>query len=261
MFGLDEWITGHWMGSHGGAMAFLVAVLLGLRHATDPDHLTAVSTLVLADQREGTRRATFLGLAWGLGHAATLFAFGLPVILFRSYLPEAVQRATEAAVGVVIIALAVRLLLRWQRGAFHSHPHTHEGLRHAHPHAHELRQAREHGQEHSNAHRHAHSEALGRSPLAAFGIGLVHGAGGSAAVGVLLVGAMSGRAEGVVALVLFAAATAVSMALVSSAFGYALTRGPVAHRLAGLVPVFGLGGLVFGVWYAFDALGGLGAAL
>lgn len=268
MFGLDEWITSHWMGGLGQgaghvstAMALLVAVLLGLRHATDPDHLTAVSTLVLADQREGTRRATFLGLAWGLGHATTLFGFGLPVILFRSYLPEAVQRATEAAVGVVIVALAVRLLLRWKRGAFHSHAHSHEGLRHAHPHVHELRRAEEHAVEHSNAHRHGHSEALGRSPLAAFGIGLVHGAGGSAAVGVLLVGAMSGRTQGVIALVLFAAATAVSMALVSSAFGYALTRGPVAQRLTRLVPVFGLGGLVFGAWYALDALNGLAPAL
>ena len=79
MLGLDEWIVK--LGG-SGMMALLVAILLGLRHATDPDHLTAVSTLVLADRRHGRRRATVLGLAWGLGHAATLFGFGLPVANF-----------------------------------------------------------------------------------------------------------------------------------------------------------------------------------
>ena len=96
-------------------MALSVAVLLGLRHATDPDHLTAVSTLVLGDRHQGTRRAGALGLAWGLGHAATLFAFGLPVILVGRFLPEAVTGAAEMAIGVVIVALAARLLLRTLR--------------------------------------------------------------------------------------------------------------------------------------------------
>lgn len=234
-------------------MALLVALLLGLRHATDPDHLTAVSTLVLSDRRQGTRRAGRLGLSWGLGHATTLFAFGLPVILFRRYLPQAVASGAEVVIGLVIVALAVRLLVRWRRGAFHSHPHEHDGVQHTHPHAHELRDPREHGP----AHRHAHAESLGRSPLTAYGIGLIHGAGGSAAVGVLLVSAVSGRAQGVVALILFAAATALSMALVSTAFGYALVRGPLARRLEACVPLMGVGGALFGAWYAWDALGGL----
>lgn len=234
-------------------MAFLVAILLGLRHATDPDHLTAVSTLVLSDQKQGTRRASLLGLAWGLGHATTLFLFGLPVILFRRYLPEAVQSGAELVIGLVILVLALRLLLRWRRGAFHTHLHTHGVARHAHPHVHELRPRESHGE----AHRHAHAEALGRSPLASFGIGLLHGVGGSAAVGVLLIGAVSGRAAGVVALFLFAAGTALSMALVSSAFGYALASGAVGRRLERWVPVCGVAGALFGVWYAYEAWRGL----
>src|SRR3989440_12786021 len=110
MLGLDDLIARL---GNSGLMAFVVALLLGLRHATDPDHLTAVSTLFLADSRNGPRRATVLGLAWGLGHASTLFAFGLPVVLFRRYLPDPVQRAAEAAIGLVIAALAIRLLIRW----------------------------------------------------------------------------------------------------------------------------------------------------
>jgi ABC-type nickel/cobalt efflux system permease component RcnA len=246
MTGVDEWIVT--LGGKG-AMAFVIAILLGLRHATDPDHLTAISTLFLADEKGGPRRATLLGFSWGLGHATTLFAFGLPVVLFRQYLPEAIQRAAEALIGLLIVGLAVRLLLRWHRGYFHVHPHTHGGVQHAHPHAHEHGR----GSEHPRVHAHLHSEALGRSPLTAFGIGLVHGVGGSAGVGVLLVGAVSGRAQGAIALLLFAAATAVSMAVVSSAFGYALARGVVRQRLVDLVPLFGALSLLFGVWYSLGA--------
>jgi cytochrome c biogenesis protein CcdA len=248
MFGLDELIVR--LGG-GGAMALVVALLLGLRHATDPDHLTALSTLFLADARNGPRRATKLGLAWGLGHATTLFAFGLPVVLFRRYLPDPVQRAAEAAIGLVIVALAVRLLVRWHRGYFHVHPHSHGPVQHAHPHVHEHPHA---AAAHSIPHAHPHAEGLGRSPLTAVGIGMVHGVGGSAGVGVLLVGAVSGQMQGVLALVVFAAATALSMALVSTAFGHALARGAVKRRLTDLVPLLGAASLLFGVWYSLGAL-------
>ena len=252
MFGLDEWIVK--LGS-SGILALLVAILLGLRHATDPDHLTAVSTLFLTDNRHGPRRATLLGLAWWMGHAVTLFGFGLPVVLFRRYLPDPVQRGAEAVIGLLIALLAVRLLLRWRRGYFHLHAHDHAGVRHAHPHAHEHSGGSE---GHPVQHIHSHAEALGRTPLAAFGIGLVHGVGGSAGVGVLLVGGASGRVNGVLALLVFAAATAVSMALASTAFGYALARGAVRRRLTDLVPVLGAASLIFGIWYSLGALQGPG---
>ena len=80
MSGLDERIA-H-LGAGGSILlALAIALLLGLRHATDPDHLTAVSTLALSDDRRGARRAGLLGLAWGLGHATTLALLGLPLVL------------------------------------------------------------------------------------------------------------------------------------------------------------------------------------
>ena len=239
-------------GSGTGVLGLVVAVLLGLRHATDPDHLTAVSTLVLSEERDGARKAGVLGLAWGLGHATTIVGLGLPIVLFQRYLPEAVHRAAEAVIGLLIIALAVRLLVRWHRGYFHAHPHAHGALRHVHPHVHEHGPAG-HG---AAAHTHRHAEGLGRTPLAAYGIGLVHGVGGSAMVGLLLVGAAASRALGVLALLLFAAGTAVSMALVSAAFGYALTRAPLSLLVGRLMPVVGVASLVFGVWYAAGAVWG-----
>jgi hypothetical protein len=221
MFGLDEKIA-----SLGSGEAFvlvaLIAVLLGLRHATDPDHLTAVTTLIAGDHKHDHRSARSLGLVWGLGHATTLFIFGLPIVLARGYLPGPVQQGAETAVGILIIGLAIRLLIRWRQGAFRDGP----------------------------GHRHAH----GRTPLQAYGIGLIHGVGGSAGVGVLLLAAIPDRAEAIVALALFAAFTAVSMAFASSGFGYALTRPRVLERFATVAPALGMVSLAFGVWYSLGAL-------
>jgi len=247
MFGLDDLIAR--LGG-SGVMAFVVALLLGLRHATDPDHLTAVFILFLGNQDDGPRRATRLGLAWGMGHGLTLFAFGLPVILFRSYLPDAVQRGAEAMIGMLIAALSVRLLWRWRRGYFHVHAHCHSAVRHVHAHMHEHTGHIQHSPEHV----HSHGESLGRSPLAAFGIGMAHGLGGSAGVGILLAGAVSGRTQGVIALLIFAGATAASMALISTAFGYALVNGALRRRTSDLVPWFGCASLLFGVWYSAGAM-------
>ncbi|MDQ3740225.1 MAG: hypothetical protein M3389_04695, partial [Actinomycetota bacterium] len=168
--------------------------------------------------------------------------------LFSDALPQAAQRAAEVAIGLVIIALAVRLLLRWQRGYLHVHVHEHGGVPHAHPHVHE----RDHAHE---PHDHRHEEGLGRSPRTAFGIGLLHGVGGSAGVSVLLIGAISSQAEAVAALVLFATATAVSMAAASAVFGRALASGPAQRRFATLAPGFGTVALLFGAWYALGAAG------
>jgi ABC-type nickel/cobalt efflux system permease component RcnA len=229
----------------------LMAVLLGLRHATDPDHLTAVSTLLLSQKEGGARRAAVLGLAWGLGHATTLTAFGLPVILFSRLLTEPVQRAAEALVGALIILLAVRLLWRWKQGYFHVHPHRHGSVYHVHPHVHT--RSNDEG-DHPLQHAHSHPDALGRSPAESFGIGLLHGVGGSAGAGVLLVGMTGGKIEGVVALLVFAGATAVSMSLLSIVVAHALARGAVRRRLHELVPILGTAGVLFGAWYSLAAL-------
>ncbi|MGZ4383179.1 MAG: hypothetical protein ACXVZO_01940 [Gaiellaceae bacterium] len=205
MFGFDQQIA-H-LGA-GGALgvALLVSLLLGLRHASDPDHLAAVGSLSAAEHGSGAGR---LGLAWGAGHATTLLAFGLPVVLWRGYLPEQVRRLAEVVIGLVIIALALRLLL-------HHHPHRRV-----------------------------------RSRWQAFGIGLVHGTGGSAGVSVLLLSTISEQTVAVLAMLLFAAGTAVSMALVSSILGRTIVRIPFGL----LRPGMGSLSLLFGAWYVLGAVG------
>jgi cytochrome c biogenesis protein CcdA len=249
VLGLDDTIAGL-SGGGGLVVALAIALLLGLRHATDPDHLTAVSTLVMSEQTRGARRAARLGAAWGLGHALTLFVLGLPVVVLGSRLPDWLQRTFELAVGVVIVALAARLLLRWKRGYFHVHEHTHGEVRHAHPHVHEAAPA----DPHPHVHEHSHARQLGRSPLAAFGIGLIHGAGGSAGVGVLLVAAVPDPAAATAALAVLALGTAISMTAVTALFGHALATGPLPRKFELAAPVLGAFSLLFGLWYGLAAL-------
>ena len=212
MFGFDDQIAEL---SSGGSIliVLLVAVLLGLRHATDPDHIAAVTTLMASGCDHARRRAAALGAWWGLGHALTLVVFGVPILLFEAYLPETVQRGAETAVAALIVYLAVRLLVRH---------------RHRHHHGHEV-----------------------RTPLAAFGIGLVHGMGGSAGVGVLLLAAIPSTALAVASLVVLAFFTAVSMTMVTTGLGATLAARQSA--LVAAAPALGLVSLAFGFWYAAAA--------
>lgn len=225
----------------------ILALLLGLRHATDPDHLTAVATLVLDGDR-GARRAGALGLAWGIGHATSLFGLALPFVLVGAALPDPARRIVEAAIGILIVTLAVRILVRWRRGVFHSHPHMHGGRVHTHPHVHRETVDHDAGADHN----HRHATALGRSPMGAFGVGLLHGVGGSAAAGVLVVAAAPGIEAALAALAFFASATAISMAATS--FLFALVVAPTARRIEPLIPLFGLGAFAFGIVHTVGAL-------
>jgi hypothetical protein len=192
-------------------VALGVALVLGLRHASDPDHLVAVTSLVAAEQGD-VRAATRLGAWWGVGHAATLLALGLPLIALKEELPAWLERGAEIGVGLVILLLGLRLIGTWVRPARADRT---------------------------------------RSPRRAFGIGLLHGLAGTGAVVVLLIAAMPGRLEAAAALTVFAPMSMASMALCTSAFAWVLTR-PVIEPLyrTVLVPALGLFGLAFGLWYA-----------
>jgi high-affinity nickel permease len=240
MFGLDDRVASF---SDGTTLVLIVAVaiVLGLRHASDPDHLAAVTTLVAGGRERASKAAARLGLCWGLGHATTLFAFGLPIVLFKAYLPGPVQQGAETAVGALIVGLALLLLTRWRRGLFHVHVHTHGSGLHAHGHTHDDEP-------------HPHRSPATRSPLQAYGIGLVHGLGGSAGVGVLLLASIHDRGLAVGALAIFAACTAASMCALSTGFGLTLGRAGTAGLLARVAPVLGFASLAFGVWYALGAL-------
>jgi high-affinity nickel permease len=109
----DGWLEGFLQGPTTLWVVLVVSLLVGLRHASDPDHLAAVTTLIASQERERIRKATSLGLLWGLGHGTTLVLVGLLLVLLGQYLPERVAQAAEIAVELIIVMFAVRLLVRW----------------------------------------------------------------------------------------------------------------------------------------------------
>jgi high-affinity nickel permease len=242
MFGLDSAI----MSLSDGAKLLVivgVSILLGLRHATDPDHLAAVTTLVASREKPTRRAATTLGGCWGLGHASTLFLCGIPIVLFKAYLPVPVQEGAETAVGLIIVSLAIVLLVGWRKGLLHAHVHDHDGRHHVDFHT----------LAPSSAHAHERPIRV-RSPIQAYGIGMIHGIGGSAGVGLLLLASIHNHAYALIGLTLFALFTAVSMTLLSSLFGMTLANASVARSFGRIAPALAIASLLFGLWYALSAL-------
>jgi ABC-type nickel/cobalt efflux system permease component RcnA len=241
MGALDSQLAGLFDGASLPA-ALGIALVLGLRHASDPDHLVAVTSLVAADGGD-PRAAARLGVSWGVGHAAVLLALGIPLIGFRSELPGALESGAEKAIAAVIIVLAARVIWKWVRGDFRTGRHWHApsstsvdgGGIHRH-----LR--------HGDAADHPHRAV--RSPRQALGIGVLHGLAGTGAVVVLLLAALPSQVEAGLALAVFGPMSIVSMALFTTAFAWLLTRrliDPVYRTV--LVPAFGVFGLSFGLWY------------
>ena len=241
---LDTLLTGLFDGAPL-LVALGIAFVLGLRHASDPDHLVAVTSLVAADGGDA-RGAARLGAWWGLGHAAALIAIGIPLIVFKSELPTWLESGAEKAIGVVIVVLAARVIWKWLRGDFRAGRHRHapaaadtSSSTHGHRHSHLRRGTEE---------RHAHRSV--RTPQQAVGIGMLHGLAGTGAVVVLLLAALPSQLEASLALAVFAPMSIVSMALCTTAFAWLLTRrviDPIYRTV--LIPAFGLFGVTFGLWY------------
>lgn len=156
-------------------------------------------------------------------------------------LPELAQRVAESAIGAIIALLALRLLLRWRRGGYHLHAHEHGAGRHTHFHAHGATANHEHG------------HVAPRTPMQAFLIGVTHGIGGSAAVALLLLASIPGQGWAAAALLIFAFGTAVSMSVLSGAWGWVLGTNAVRRHVRAAVLPLGLLALLFGLLYAAAA--------
>jgi high-affinity nickel-transport protein len=172
--------------------AVVLGLLLGLRHAADPDHVLSVSAIVA---RHGEARAAArVGLAWGLGHGLTVLLAGAAIVLLQLAVPARLTLGLEAAVGLVLIALGVA----------------------------NLRRA-------AGAHAHApfDSESDGRSPLGSFGVGVVHGLAGTAALALVAVAAMPSPGAAVVYLAVFALGSTLGMVALSLGIG-----GPLGWAVA-----------------------------
>ncbi len=177
-----------------------LGLLLGFRHAFEPDHLAAVSTLATRQGR--LLDACRLGLAWALGHTASVGVVVGAIILFGLRLPDRLWPAADFLVALLLIALGGTVIIRYARGRWHLHMHSHAAGPHLHLHSHA----------HGVAHEHTHPQGDARRSL---GFGLLHGLAGSAAILVLLVAAAPTRAAQLAYFVAFAVGTTVGMLVVS----------------------------------------------
>ena len=153
-----------------------ISLALGVRHAFEPDHLAAVSTLATRQGR--SFRAAWLGLAWGLGHTTSIAAVALIVIAGGLTLPARLWPAADVLVGLLLVALGTAVLWRYARGRWHMHRHAHDREEGGGPHLH----LHSHAQGVSHEHMHAHW-----GWRRALGFGLLHGLAGSGAIIILLV--------------------------------------------------------------------------
>jgi high-affinity nickel permease len=243
-----------------------VGFFLGMRHATDPDHVIAVTTIV-SNQRN-SMRAALIGAFWGLGHTLTIFVVGAGIILFNLVIPVRVGLSMELSVAVMLIILGLINVAGFVRSmpagsiqsheeekAVHSHAHSHGDYIHSHPHAHQPE---------------GHPHAPDHTPLAwmdrVFGrvglyqylrplvVGIVHGLAGSAAVALLVLTTIRNVHWAVAYLLIFGVGTIAGMMLITMSLASAFTmvgkgRQKFSRRLALASGLLSLG---FGLFVAYQ---------
>jgi ABC-type nickel/cobalt efflux system permease component RcnA len=235
-----------------GAFAILgLGLVFGLKHATEVDHVVAVSTIVSEHRQIG--RAALVGGLWGIGHTFSLLVVGLVVLCLRVAVPEHVANWLEFGVALMIIGLGVNALVRAllrKRAQAHVHRHQHDGLAHAHIHFHEDETTLEHGADSPAPHSHA-IPRLGFKPLL---VGAMHGLAGSAALTLLVLTQINSTLLGLLYLAVFGVGSIFGMLLMSFLIGLPFTLS--ARRLSGvnygLQAAAGGFSIAFGLWYAYQ---------
>jgi hypothetical protein len=235
-----------------GALPLLLGLLLGLRHAFEPDHLAAVAALMGRSSRGAGR----IGAWWGAGHAAALLSAGTAVILLGWRVPREVEALLELAVASILLVLGGRILAHHlKRDRAHLHLHEHDGIVHAHLHYHDHAE-REHAQ-------HAHPHPLQRWLMPArrpFLVGFVHGLSGTGAATLLVLAASPSTAAALLALALFASGTLIGMAALSWILSLPVSAARKGSSILYRTLQLGSGtaSLVVGLLLAIHTLGSMG---
>jgi hypothetical protein len=184
-----------------------LGVLLGMRHALEPDHLAAVSTLI--SEHRSPAKAALLGLCWGIGHTLALVIVGIALIVLRAEMPPRMADVFELGVAVMLIALGLRSIARAAREGPDGPPavHAHGGRVHRH--------------NASARHVHVGPFTLARRPLI---IGVVHGLAGSGALAALVLATLPTTVSRVAYMTVFGLGSSLGMAALSGFLGWPLAR-------------------------------------
>lgn len=217
---------------------------LGLKHATEADHLAAISTIVT--DRKSVWSASLVGGLWGVGHTISLFVASVAVILLHFEISDRLARGLEFCVALMLVALGFDTLRKLARGGqLHMHLHRHGGHLHAHPHIHEVSGSHQVGQadeQPPNQHTH-HGLAIGPRPLI---VGMIHGLAGSGALMLLVLSTISSPLVGMSYILVFGIGSIGGMMLMSLLLSlpFHLTTKRftgVERTMRGMAGVFSLG--------------------
>ncbi len=219
-----------------------LGLILGLRHALDPDHIAAVSTIV--SESRSVRRSSLIGTCWGLGHTMSLLVAGVLVIALKIQISDRLALWMEFAVALMLILLGLKAVLKPLRGwRIHVHQHAHGGSSHSHVHLHRP------SEEHAHPHRH-----LIRSGARPFLVGLVHGMAGSAALMILVLATIPSALAGLIYIAVFGLGSVGGMLIMSSLISlpFILTRQRFNVLSQGLQVAVGLFSLGFGLFLSWQ---------
>ena len=199
-----------------------VGFLLGMAHATDPDHVLAVTTIVNRESR--LRKAALVGLAWGVGHTVTIFIVGTIVIILGVSIPAQLELSMELLVCLMLVVLGAASLDRF------------------------FRQKRAGGI--------SSPQVTGSRSARSLAVGIVHGLAGSAAVALLVLTTISDATWGLIYLLLFGAGTILGMTLFTLSFSSASAY--LSRRFHGfsrwMSGLAGAGSIAFGLFMAYFLL-------
>jgi high-affinity nickel-transport protein len=235
--------------------------VLGLQHATDPDHLVAVATIVTRERRFAA--GALVGALWGLGHMATLTVVGGVLLVLNLSLEPPVTTGLEILVAAMLVILGLLRLGDAARGistvgAEHlttDHDHGHAEAVHSHPHAHGHR---EHGHPHVHPSRALLAALSGggrRVAARATLVGAVHGMAGTAAVSLLVMATLRSPAGAVLYLAVFGVGTIAGMTALTAIMAYPVALAARSRRARQVLAVgAGAGSIAFGIVYALRTI-------
>jgi ABC-type nickel/cobalt efflux system permease component RcnA len=237
------------------ALALGIGFALGLKHATEADHLLAITTIV--SEQRSIWRSGLVGALWGVGHTASLLVAGVLVIILGIAIPDPVAGVLEFLVALMIIFLGSRVLyltLR-RRTHVHVHTHSHEGHPHTHFHFHDASDAHEL----SNASTHAHGSdhhPRGLSGWRPLVVGMVHGLAGSAVLTLLVLTEVvrdGSRARGMAYLLVFGIGSIGGMLLMSMLISlpFVLTTRRFERIEVPMRLLVSISSIAFGLYYAW----------
>lgn len=213
--------------------------LLGMRHALEPDHLAAVSTLVTGERN--SYRAAVLGACWGVGHTLTLLAAGALLVVLQTAMPAKVANLFELFVALMLVGLGLRAMYVAARQGPSGAVHVHQHGRVVHVHR------------GATAHVHIGTWTLARRPLL---VGAVHGLAGSGALTALVLATLPTTAARLAYMLLFGVGSTLGMAALSVVLGWPIARVGHHHRIARAVSLaVGSTSTALGLLYASRVLG------